>query len=194
MVEDTKIEAPAQVIYNLINNLGAMEQWNDWNLQDTSMVVTHGEKIVGVGAKTSWTSINSGNGAQEIIESITNSKVKTALNFEGYDATNYAEFNISENGKITDLSWSFESGEDLPFLMRGAMGLMGMKKSMKRSYKAGLKNIKRIAEQRSNENLYDGYKISQVSAPEKNYVMTRQEVAFDKITQFFGSSQGNLQE
>ena len=127
MVHDTEIEAPAQVVYNLINNLGSTEQWNDWNLQDTTMVVTYSQQKMGVGAMTSWNSEHSGNGSQEIVASVPNTKVRTALNFEGYDATRFGEFNITQNGKTTNLSWAFEAGEDLPFLMRGAMGLSGIK-------------------------------------------------------------------
>ncbi len=192
MVEKVKIEAPSQVIFNILNDLKTTEQWNDWNLKDTAMVVTYTDKSVGVGAKTSWTSAMTGNGSQEIVTSVPNQNIKTALVFDGYDNTDHAIFDLLDDGKQTNLSWTFETSNDLPFLMRGAMALMGMKKSMRKSFKAGLKNIKTLAEQRSKESIYNGYKIIQTEAPEKNYVMTRQEVSFDKISQFFGSSQGAL--
>lgn len=192
MKYDTDIDAPVQTVFNIVNDLGTTEQWNDWNLKDTSMVVTYTDKSVGVGAKTSWVSTSSGNGSQEIVESIKNQRIKTALQFEGWDNIDHGIFEMAADGKKTNLSWAFEAGENLPFLMRGAMGLMGMKGQMKKSYKAGLQNIKTLAEQREKELIYNGYKIELVDLPERNYIMTRREITFDKIQDFFASSQGQL--
>ena len=150
-VEESKtIEAPAPIIFNLINNIEKWDEWNDWNLQDTGMMVTYSDKKEGLGAKSTWTQSMYGDGSQEIVESIENERLKTKLNFEGWDGDNFGIFNLKSNGKSTDVSWAFD-GTPIPFLMRGMM-LTG-KSSMSKAYKAGLNNIESIAVERGKRKL-----------------------------------------
>jgi len=183
-----KIDAPPAVVFNLVNDIKKWEEWNVWNLQDTGMVVSYSDQTYGVGAKSTWTESENGNGTQEIIESVANEKIRTQLNFEGWDANNFANLTFTPNGQSTDVSWDFE-GTDLPFLMRGMM--LRAKSGMRKSYKKGLNNIAQIAEERVN-NLYNNYTINRISAPERNFVMSRQEVKVTSIQQFYATNLGAL--
>jgi effector-binding domain-containing protein len=191
--KDIKIDAPTPVVFNLVNSLKKSEMWNPWTLEDTTIVTNYNDILVGVGAESNWTSTMMGDGAQKIIESEANSRVKSSLTFVDQGATvNHAEFLLTPSGKKTELSWSFESGEVTPFLARGFLLLSGMKSAMKNSYEDGLDNIKRIAEQRSSEGIYYGFEIKQKEMPERSFVLSRQEVAMSNIQQFYATNLGGL--
>lgn len=191
--EDIEIEAPAPVVFQLVNSLKKSELWNPWTLNDTSMVTSYNDIISGVGAESSWTSQMMGDGTQKIIESEANSRVRSALSFgQQPEVVNHAEFVLEPSRKSTDLTWTFESGNVNPFITRGAMLLSGMKGSMKDSYKEGLENIKRIAEQRANEGIYYGFEIVQKEMPERSFVLNRQEISMSNIQQFYATNLGGL--
>ena len=190
--ESTSIDAPAPVVFNLVNSLQKAELWNDWSLTDTAMVTSYNNVVSGVGAESSWESPSQGKGSQKIVESNKNEKVRTQLAFEGWDGVNTADFLLTPSADGTDLQWTFESGSDLPFFMRGAFMVMGMKGSMKKSYKAGLANIKRIAEERAQNSLYGGYTINLVELGERNYLMKRGEVPMSSAEKFYSNSLTSL--
>lgn len=192
LVRSTEIDAPAPIVFNMINSFKQMDQWNAWSVEDTTNKVTYNHITSGVGAESTWDSEVNDKGRQKIIESIPNQKIRTELEFEGWDGLSHAEFNLSEESGKTNVSWAMESGDPLPFLFRGFALLSGMKKSIKRSYDDGLVNLKKIAEERANESVYSGYQIKELVLEEKNYVMNRQEVRLDKIQQFRESSMNTL--
>ncbi|MEL6390500.1 MAG: SRPBCC family protein [Bacteroidota bacterium] len=192
MTETKNISAPPLTIYNILNDLRTTSQWNDWNLQDTAMEVTYTAVTTGVGARTEWISKKMGNGSQEIVESVRPNRVKTALDFDGWDGTDHAVFEITPDGQQSKLSWTFEAGSNVPFLMRGGFLLGRMKAGMRSSFKTGLKNIKKLAEERANDDLYNGYQVQLIELPERNYIMNRQEVDVTKRLQFYSTQIGSL--
>ena len=183
--ESISIDAPAPVVFNLVNSLQKAALWNDWSLSDTAMVSTYNDIAEGVGAEGNWESPSQGQGSQKIIESIKNEKVSTQLAFDGWDGVNTADFLLTPSGDKTDLRWTFESGSDLPFLRRGAFMVMGLKGSMKNSYRAGLDNIKRIAEERAQKGLYNEYTINLLQVGERNYLIKRGEVPMSSADKFY---------
>ena len=186
------VEAPASVVFNLVNSLQKSALWNDWSLTDSTMQTEYNDIATGVGAESSWSSATQGKGTQKIVESVKNQKVSTQLEFEGWDGVNNADFLLTESGKNTDLRWTFESGSDVPFLMRGFFMVLGMKGSMKNSYRAGLENIKRIAEERAKKSLYSGYTIQLKELGERNYVVKRGVIPMENSQQFYSNSLASL--
>lgn len=191
-VSNTSVKAPAPVLFNLINSIEEINRWNEWVREDAAMIITLNDISAGVGSGSSWESAKSGNGSQKIIESIPNQKVRTELKFDGWGAANHAELNIAPEGNETNVSWTFESGAPLPYLMRGMMLLTRAKSGMQKSYDKGLANLKEIAEARANEGIYDGYAIKELVLDEKNYVINRQEVDLSNIQQFYATNLGAL--
>ena len=186
--ETTKIDAPSSIVFNLINDVKKWEEWNDWNLQDTGMVITYSDDKEGVGARSEWTESMHGNGSQEIVESVSNDKIRIKMNFEGWDGDNFSNWKFIPNGNATDVSWGFE-GTELPFLMRGRM--LTAKSGMRKSFRKGFDNISRIAKARVEDN-YNGYTIQKTVLTEKNFVMSRQEIAIPAIQQFYATNLGSL--
>ncbi len=191
MSESIDINASPAVVFNLVNNLQKTESWNAWTLSDTTNIATYNEISEGVGASSQWSGDLNGGGTQKIIESDKNSRVRSEMTFEGWDDKSYAEFLLSPKGNSTQATWVFESNP-LPFLFRGFALLSGMKTIMHKMYQEGLINLKRIAEERSMQSLYNGYTIKEIDLPTKYYVMNRQVVSFDKIPSFYTSSLGSL--
>lgn len=187
-----EVESPPLIIYNMVNNLKNGELWNDWVISDTTLSTSYNKVSEGVGASSEWQSKSQGGGSQQIIESSKPSFVKTQLRFEGWEGTNRASFFIEPQGKKSYVNWTFESGKPFAFLTRGAFLLTGMKKEMKKAYQAGLKNIKRIAEERANQGLYFGYTIKEEVIGERNFVMRRDIVEKQNMQQFYATQLGSL--
>lgn len=188
--ESITINAPAPVIFSMINNLEESVLWNAWSRQDSTMVSTYNNIKSGVGASSSWKSDASGNGTQTITKSIPNQSVRSVLNFEGSAGDNFTEMNIRKSGTAHDISWSFE-GTPLPFWLRGYAMVSGMKKEMSTNYKTGLINLKELAEERASGS-YDGYAIKEVDMPERHFIMNRQEVETANIQQFYATNLGAI--
>ena len=186
-----EVDAPKSMSFNIVNNITTWENWGSWQKRDPEMAITYPSKTVGVGAISEWTSESEGNGKQQIIESVQDEKIRTQLNFEGWDKPSFGQFNFGDNGGKSTITWAMESSE-IPFLMRGMMMVMGMKASLEKDYEDGLASIKDIVEQRAKDGVYDGYVINDIRLPEKHFVYTRQEVNDDRIQQFYASNLGSL--
>ncbi len=186
-----EIDAPKNMSYNIVNDITTWEEWGSWQKRDPNMIITYPGKIVGVGAKSEWLSETEGDGKQEIIESVANDKIRTQLNFDGWDEPSYGQFHFEDNGNKSKVRWAME-GSDLPFLMRGMMMVMGMKGQIKENYDESLASLKEMVEKRVTDGTYNGYKINDIRVPEKHYIYTRQEVNEDRIQQFYASNLGSL--
>jgi effector-binding domain-containing protein len=185
------IESPAPFVYNLVNNLQKTEMWNEWTLSDTTNVATYNEIAEGVGATSSWTGEKNGAGTQKIIEAEPFYRVKSEMTFNGWDGKSYAEMAIIESGGKSNVKWTF-TGDDFPFLFRGAALLMGMKGIMTEMYTTSLENLKKIVEPSAMQGVYYGYQITEQDLPEKYFVMNRQEVKIENIQSFYSTSLGGL--
>ncbi len=190
--ESKEIEAPPLVVFNLVNDLKNGELWDYWTLNDTTMKITYNGIEEGVGATSSWTSENSGNGRQQIIESSQPNLIKSQLTFEGWEGVNHATFNIAPTPKGCTAIWSFESGAPFPFLTRGTYLLMGMKRHMKRAFRKGLENIATLAVERIKEGKYLGYTIQEKLLDERHFIMRRNEVRIANMQQYYATHLGSL--
>ena len=73
------IQAPAEVIFDQVNDLKKNEAWSPW--KDTTMKLTYGPITEGKGAMSSWSSKDMGNGTMTIVESVPASKIDLDLDF-----------------------------------------------------------------------------------------------------------------
>lgn len=188
--ESTKIEAPASVCFNLVNDLQKWSLWSPWQKLDTSAVHTYSDKSYGTGAQWTWKgNKNMGEGTQTIVESKANEMLKMSLEFKGYDDLAYNTWNFEQEKKNTKVSWDFE-GSNTSFFMR-PLNLL-MKGALKKSYREGLSQLREISEKRANEKVYRGFKIEELQLDEKHYILRRKEVSFDNMQQFYSQNLGAL--
>ncbi len=192
MSENIQINASAPVVFNLVNNLKKTELWNAWTIGDTTNVAEYNEVSDGVGATSSWSGKINGSGTQRITASERNKLVRSELKFQGWDGVNYSTIHLEHSSEKVDVTWDFQS-TPMPFLFRGMAVVMRMRSEMTRMYKEGLQNLKKLAEERANDQIYYGYHInSEIEWPATVYVMTRQVVPMEDIQLFFSSNIGSL--
>ncbi len=141
-----EIDAPAEIIFPIVSDFSAWNEWSPWAKRDSTMKNTISSPSQGVGATMAWVSDNSGNGSMRIVDVQHNKRLSTALLFEGYDNESTSDFILEGNGEKTKLSWTMDSDE-IPFLFRGFMLLAGGVDSINQDYDDGLASIKEIAEE-----------------------------------------------
>lgn len=185
----TTIKAPANMVYNMVNDLKAWDDWSPWLAMDTTMVNTYGDVSVGKGATVAWKSTSQGNGSQEIVETVIGEKIKTKMNFEGFEGDNYSSWAFAESDGETKVSWDFE-GAKSPWLFKW-MNFM-IKPAINEAYDNGLAKIKEIAEKRASEKVYDGFKINEITTEDMHFVMNRAEIKLENIQQFYQQNLGAL--
>lgn len=187
--QSATIKAPTNMVYNMVNDLKAWNDWSPWVKMDTAMVTTYADTHVGKGAKFSWEGPKTGKGTQEIVETVKGESLRLEMFFEGYDVANYSNWKFEKADGGTNVTWDFEGG-DTPLLMR-PMNLM-MAGSIKKSFEDGLAAIKEIAEKKASDKIYDGYEVKDIDIEDAHYVMNRQTVSLDQISQFYQQNLGIL--
>lgn len=145
VVRSTDINAPASEIFPHFNNLSATEAWSPWLDRDPNVQVTYNDIPEGAGAAMTWASENPqvGNGSQEIVESVENMRVVTALDF-GPQGTAEATFELLETGGVTNVTWGFVTDTGMNPMARW-FGLM-MEDFLGPDYEKGLANLKALVE------------------------------------------------
>lgn len=181
--EEITVKAPANMVFNMVNDFKKWESWSPWQEMDPDAVHTFTDKSAGVGAKWGWKGNKEvGEGSQSITESVPGQKIRTSLKFGGWDLESFSDWTFKEKDGKTTITWDFQGGET-PFVFR-PFNLM-MKSGQKKTYKKGLANIKNLVEDRAKNKIYGGYKITEVYQGTKNYIMSRQVVDIDKVQQFY---------
>ncbi len=139
------INAPAEAIFPYVNSMQETEKWSPWLSRDPETKLSYSGPDAGVGNTLNWSSDHPqvGTGSQEIIESIDNQTVKTALDF-GPMGTATALFDLKPEGDETQVTWGFESDLGMNPMSRW-MGLM-MDNWVGGDYERGLTNLKALVE------------------------------------------------
>ncbi len=149
----TEIDAPQAVVFNQINNLKNWSNWSPWFEKDPDMKLTfEGEE--GYGAKYSWESDHEhvGSGTLEIIESVENKSIKTALDFgENGKGNGFWNLEPTENGG-TKATWGFDTEAGMNIVLR-YMFVFVFDKWMAPDFEKGLANLKAAAEAAGPEDL-----------------------------------------
>ena len=139
------INAPAAAIFPFVNSMQATEKWSPWLSRDPETKLAYSGPEAGVGNTLNWSSEHPqvGSGSQEIIESVENQFIRTALDF-GSMGTASASFTLQPEGDQTEISWGFESDLGMNPMSRW-MGLM-MDEWVGGDYERGLSNLKELVE------------------------------------------------
>ncbi len=191
MVEESiTIDAPANMVYNQVNDFKKWPTWSPWSKLDPDAVNTYSKKTSGVGAQWSWKgNEDMGEGTQKIIGVDPGKSIKTSLDFNGMPGTSFSDWTFIPEGDKTKVTWTFDGAES-NFFMR-PFNLI-FKSTVAKSYQEGLSAIKTIVEKRAQEKIYKGFKINEVDIPEKNYIAIRQEIKMDNVQQFYSRNLPSL--
>lgn len=145
------IEAPAWVVFNILNNFHRWPAWSPWEKLDPNMTKKHSGPEAGVGSVYEWSGNDEvGTGKMTITESEPPKQVTIKLEFmEPWEATNTTLFALSSKGKDVEVSWAME-GENT-FMGKAASLFMDMDEMVGKDFEAGLRELKKLAEREAKE-------------------------------------------
>lgn len=137
-VKRTKIiNAPAEVVFNKINDYTDWPEWSPWLGQDPKAEVTLGNVTSGVGASYAWVGKKSGEGNMETL-SVTKDSISQKVDFikpKQSTSTMFWKINETENG--TEITWGTKG--KLDFMSKATMAFKGgMEKQIGKDYEIGL--------------------------------------------------------
>jgi hypothetical protein len=139
------VEAPASVIFPLINDFHMWAQWSPYEKIDPAMKKTYSGPAAGKGSVYMWEgNARAGTGSMEILESLEPSKISTLNVSKTYKASNNFDFTLAASGDGTLVTWTMYGAS--PYMMK-VMGLFfSMDKMNGPSLEEGLGKLKEMAE------------------------------------------------
>ena len=138
------VNAPSGEIFALLNSPQQYTTWSPWFSKDPNVELRFDGPVAGQGAKVSWWSEQKdvGSGSETILESQENQFVRTRLDFGAQTAS--ATFMLEATAEGTRVVWGFYGDCEGDLVCR-YIGLL-LDHMMGPNYEAGLRNIKRLAE------------------------------------------------
>lgn len=143
-----KINAPAEQIFPLVNELRNWEAWNPWGSLDPNCKMTYDGPPSGAGASYSWSGNNKiGAGRNTITESSPNEFVRFRLEFsKPMVATNAVEFAFQTRGADTLVTWTMSGKRNFPGKLFGLV--LNCDKMCGDQFEKGLAKMKSSVEAR----------------------------------------------
>ena len=140
------VQAPAEVIFPLINNFHQWARWSPWEKRDPAMKRDYSGAESGKGAVYAWDgNKNVGSGRMEILEASAPSKVVIKLDFfKPFEAHNTAEFTMLPQGGATNVVWVMHG--PAPFMSKVMQVFMSFDKMIGKDFETGLARIKSVSE------------------------------------------------
>jgi uncharacterized protein YndB with AHSA1/START domain len=142
----TRIAAPPERIFALINDLHRWALWSPYERKDPAMRRTVAGEPSGKGATYAWEGNRDvGAGSMEIIDVEPPSRVTIKLDFtRPFEAHNTAEFTLAPDAGATRVTWAIHGPS--PFMSK-VMGIfIDIDKMVGSDFETGLANLKALAE------------------------------------------------
>ncbi len=142
---NTRIGAPTDKIFGLINDFHRWAAWSPWEKMDPGMQRTVSGEPSGKGAVYAWKGNKKvGEGRMEILES-TSSRIVINLDFLApFEAHNTAEFTLTPAAGETRVNWSMQG--PTPFVGKIMHVFMNMDRMVGKDFEKGLTAMKSVAE------------------------------------------------
>lgn len=101
------IDAPAETIYEFLDDFRRWEGWSPWEGLDPQMTREHSGAATGVGAHYEWRgNRKAGAGSMHITSAKASERVEIELAFDKpFKATNTLEFSLQPHGAETEVVW-----------------------------------------------------------------------------------------
>ena len=141
------IDAPADSVFDRVNNLRTFVQWIPWGVElDSSIELEFSDPEVGEGAWYRWTGDDSGHGTTTLVESVRPERIRMAIEFdEGkMAATNRFRFEPESGGRATRVSWELRTDDGGHLLHRYFLPIM--EKMVGPFLVQGLSDLKKLVE------------------------------------------------
>lgn len=141
------IQAGADKIHPLINDLRQFNTWNPFNKKDPAIKGIYRGPAAGPGAAYDFAGNKDvGKGSVEVIASAPDKVTMKLDMLEPFEAHNMVEFSLVPRGDTTEVTWAMQGPS--PYIAK-LMGLVfNMDKMVGGAFEAGLADLKARAEQR----------------------------------------------
>lgn len=141
-----KMNAPAEKVYEQVNELRNMNSWNPFLRVDPNAKVTYEGPSAGIGAICTWDGDrNVGAGKQTIVETRPPELVRMKLEFyRPFPGFNDVEFTFVPQGTGTEVTWTMTC--QLAFVPRLVGTFMSMEKMIGSQFDKGLSDMQAIVE------------------------------------------------
>ncbi|MCI0751594.1 MAG: GyrI-like domain-containing protein [Flammeovirgaceae bacterium] len=181
------INAPADYVFEEVNELKNWGRWSYWHHTDKTMKPAYGDVTAGVNAFYSWTS-EQGEGNLKFTESVPNQSIKYELNFAGDPAAGWYTF--EKDGETTKLTsgFSYDHGAN-PFSR--LMGKFMFVPEMNKAFDFNHDKLKEIAEAKPKFTV----NISEENTSPISYIGVSSSMSFEDqnaISAQMGKSYGEL--
>jgi len=144
----TRIAAPPDVVFALVNDFHAWDRWSPWAKLDPAMKTEIGGTPTGsgTGATYHWTGNDKvGEGKMFITESRSPQRVSFRLDFiKPMASVNNTDFTFKPDGSGTQVDWVMTG--PLDFMGKGMDLVVGMDKMIGPDFEKGLNSMRREAE------------------------------------------------
>jgi uncharacterized protein YndB with AHSA1/START domain len=142
----TRIAAPPDAVFGLVNDLHAWDRWSPWAKLDPNMKVTYGGPPSGLGATYAWAGNDKvGEGRMTITSARPGEEVVIRLEFlKPWASTNTASFRLAPDVGATKVTWAMEGHNG--FLGKAASLFMDMDKMIGADFERGLAQLAATAE------------------------------------------------
>lgn len=184
------INAPAEYVFEEINDLERWPGWSYWNTLDTAMNVVYGDTKVGAGASYEWTSEELDNGKLVVTESKVNESVACDLFFMQDENPSKANYRLEPAEDGTKLTMSFTTDFGMNPIMRW-LGFTMFPSEMNKAFDYGFSKLKEIAEAKPKFSVT----ISEETTTPVSYIGISSTMSFEDqeaISEQMGKSYGEL--
>lgn len=135
----TIIKAPAELIFNQVNDYKNWEDWSPWVEKEADLQITYPEQTSGVGGSYSWIE-KDGVGTMKTLAVSPYDSISQEMQFDDFPASNvYWKFDKTDEG--TKVTWGMKADE-VPFLLKFFAAISGgMDKMIGPDYERGLEKL-----------------------------------------------------
>lgn len=140
------INAPADKIFPLVNDLRRWTSWSPYESRDPEMKRSYSGPESGKGAAYEWDGNNNvGKGRMEIVEALPPGRVLIQLDFiKPFEGHNLALLTMEPKGDQTIVTWAMYGPS--PYMSKLIGTFMDMDEMIGRDFAAGLANLKTAVE------------------------------------------------
>lgn len=188
-VKRTKlIKAPANVVFNNLNDFKNWEEWGPWMEEDSTIVTTYPENTIGEGGSYSWTS-KDGPGNLKTIVVVENKSIDQKIQFNDYEPTD-VYWTLDETEEGTNVTWGMKA-EKTPFMFKlFAMISGGMDGMLGPMEEKGLENLETVImeEMKNNPPISNSYRVGEITQKEikhQNFIGYHQKAKFEEVPALF---------
>lgn len=140
------VNAPAEVVFNKINEYKTWEQWAPWQENDTTIAVTYAEKTSGEGASYSWEGKEI-DGSLTTLKTIPNKEIEQSTTMSTPAGENkskvYWDFEEVEKNK-TNVTWGIKGEHSFSDKVYFAISGVNFNDQMHQLFRKGLTNLNQI--------------------------------------------------